>query len=54
MLDLDDLAEPGIKLVIGHENVPVGQYFRLLLQNLSESNGMGEDFGDASARQRGV
>ena len=42
---LDDLAEPGVKLVLGHESVPVGQYSRLLLQMLSRPGiSIGEDF----------
>ena len=45
VLALGDLAEPGVKLVLGHESVPVGQYSRLLLQRLSQPGaGIGEDF----------
>ncbi len=33
-----DLAEPGVKLVIGAEGVPVGDYTRTVLENMGESD----------------
>lgn len=32
-----DLAEPGVKLVVGAEGVPVGDYTRTVLENMGES-----------------
>jgi molybdate transport system substrate-binding protein len=36
---LEDLAKPGVKLVIGAETVPVGSYTRTVLKNLDASFG---------------
>src|SRR6266540_2943795 len=44
---LQDLARPGVKLVLGAEAVPVGKYSREVLQNLSRS----EAFDAAFARR---
>ncbi len=33
-----DLAEPGVKLVVGAEGVPVGDYTRTVLENMGESD----------------
>lgn len=33
-----DLAQPGVKLVVGAESVPVGDYTRTVLENLGESS----------------
>ena len=41
---LQDLARPGVKLVLGAEAVPVGKYSREVLQNLSRAEGFGAGF----------
>ena len=42
---LAELANPGVKLILAHENVPAGQYSRQLLAVLSASeSGLGDDF----------
>ena len=41
---LQDLARPGVKVVLGAEAVPVGKYSRDALQNLSRTEGFGPDF----------
>jgi len=41
---LEDLARPGIKLVLGAAAVPVGRYSRQLLEKLSRAPGFGADF----------
>jgi len=41
---LQDLARPGVKLVIGAETVPVGHYGREMLAKLANSPGFGSDF----------
>ena len=41
---LQDLARPGVKLVLGAEAVPVGQYSREALRNLSRLEGFGADY----------
>ncbi|HTO92328.1 MAG TPA: molybdate ABC transporter substrate-binding protein [Candidatus Sulfotelmatobacter sp.] len=43
---LQDLAKPGIKLVLGAETVPVGRYSREVLKKLSAEPGFGADFSD--------
>ena len=44
---LNDLAEPGVRLVLAHENVPAGQYSRMLLRRLSAADAsLGEDFAE--------
>jgi molybdate transport system substrate-binding protein len=42
---LEDLAKPGVKVVIAAEGVPAGDYARQVLQNLSETLGM--EFAEA-------
>ena len=42
---LQDLARPGLKIVIGAEAVPVGAYTRQLLSNLSHAPGFDPEFG---------
>src|SRR5262249_23352645 len=42
---LQDLARPGVKLVLGAEAVPVGHYSREVLQNLSRADGFDPLFG---------
>ena len=39
----EDLAKPGVKLVIGAETVPVGSYTRTVLANLNAQYGAGYD-----------
>ncbi len=41
---LQDLARPGLKLVLGDETVPVGKYARQVLDNLSQDSSYGADF----------
>jgi len=41
---LEDLAEPGIKLVLAAEEVPVGKYTRQALEQMSDQ--FGSDFKD--------
>ena len=42
---LEDLAEPGVSLVLAHSSVPAGAYARQLLENLSgDASRFGEDF----------
>ncbi len=41
---LQDLARPGIKLVLGAATVPVGRYAREVLRNLSRRPGFGAGF----------
>ena len=44
---LAELANPGVKLVLAHENVPAGQYSRQLLAVLSTRDSeLGEDFAN--------
>ncbi|MFN3337388.1 MAG: molybdate ABC transporter substrate-binding protein [Thermomicrobium sp.] len=43
---LADLAKPGVKIVIAHENVPVGRYAREVLQRASQRPEYGADFAD--------
>lgn len=47
---LQDLARPGIKLVIGAETVPVGRYGRELLQRLSKLPGFSSDYATRTLR----
>lgn len=39
-----DLAKPGVKVVLAHENVPVGKYAREVLERASQQPGYGPDF----------
>ena len=41
---LQDLAKPGVKLVVGDVAVPVGNYSRQVLQNLARSDGYAPEF----------
>lgn len=43
---LADLAKPGVKVVIAHENVPVGRYAREVLQRASQRPEYGSDFAE--------
>jgi len=42
--DLQDLAEPGTKIVIGNKEVPVGSYAREVLDKLADDPGFGEEY----------
>ena len=48
MARLQDLARPGVKLVIGADAVPVGHYSRELLQRLSRCEGFDASFAKRS------
>ena len=39
--ELLDLVRPGAKLVLAHQNVPVGSYSRQVLRNLAQDDGLG-------------
>lgn len=41
-----DLARPGVKVVLAHENVPVGKYAREMLARASQQPGYGADFAE--------
>ncbi len=41
---LDDLTEPGVKIVIGTEEVPVGNYTRQALEKLNSHPDLGPDY----------
>ena len=43
---LQDLASPGVKLVLANEDVPVGAYSRQFLENTSADPAFGEEFKD--------
>ncbi len=43
---LADLAKPGVKVVIAHENVPVGTYAREMLKRASQRPEYGADFAN--------
>lgn len=45
--NLSDLAEPGVKIVIGTKDVPFGSYTRQILDSMAESTEYGEDYKDA-------
>ena len=45
--NLRDLAHPGVRIVIGQENVPVGRYTRQMLANLSADPAYGSAFREA-------
>ncbi|MGE3075827.1 MAG: molybdate ABC transporter substrate-binding protein [Dehalococcoidia bacterium] len=42
----DDLANPGVRLVLAAAEVPVGNYAREILQKASGTGGISSDFGD--------
>ncbi|HEX6030973.1 MAG TPA: molybdate ABC transporter substrate-binding protein [Tepidiformaceae bacterium] len=42
----DDLARPGLKLVLGAPAVPIGAYSRQILENASGPGGISSDFSD--------
>ena len=42
---LQDLARPGLKLVLGDTTVPAGKYARQILDNISKDPSFGADFG---------
>lgn len=44
---LQDLAQPGVRLVVAQEHVPVGRYTRQVLANLSAEDAFGAEFGVA-------
>ena len=45
--ELNEIAAPGVKLVLAHADVPAGQYARQLLSGLSQSDaGPGADFSE--------
>jgi molybdate transport system substrate-binding protein len=47
---LEDLARPGLKLVIGADTVPVGRYSREALAKLASAPGFGADFAERVLR----
>lgn len=42
---LADLARPGVKVVLAHDNVPIGHYARQVLARASQDPAYGSDFG---------
>ncbi len=46
VVKLSDLARPGVKIVLGAEEVPVGRYARQSLAKLSAMPRYGDDFAD--------
>ena len=42
---LQDLAKPGLKVVLGDVSVPAGKYARQILDNMSKDTTYGTDFG---------
>jgi molybdate transport system substrate-binding protein len=44
VVTLQDLARPGLKLVLGDETVPVGKYARQILEKMSADPAFGADF----------
>ena len=40
------IAEPGLRLILAAEDVPIGRYAREILANASTADGLGEDFAD--------
>jgi molybdate transport system substrate-binding protein len=44
ILQLQDLARPGVRLVLGADPVPVGRYARTMLRHLSRVPAFGPDF----------
>ena len=47
---LQDLAKGGIKLVLAADAVPVGEYSRAVLRNLSRTDGFASDFATRALR----
>lgn len=45
--DLRDLARPGVRIIMGQENVPVGRYTRQALANLSADAAYGSAYREA-------
>jgi len=43
---IDDLANPGVKIVMGTKDVPVGSYALLVLDNLASDPNYGPDYKD--------
>lgn len=41
---LADLARPGVKVVLAHDNVPIGHYARRVLEKASQNPSYGADF----------
>lgn len=41
---LSDLANPGIKIVMGTEDVPVGDYALQIISNLGNDSSYGQDY----------
>jgi molybdate transport system substrate-binding protein len=41
---LADLARPGVKVVLAHDNVPIGHYARQVLERASQDPAYGSDF----------
>ncbi|NYT01969.1 MAG: molybdate ABC transporter substrate-binding protein [Methanosarcinales archaeon] len=51
--ELGDLARPGLKIVVGNREVPVGAYARQVLDNLAADPSYGEEFR-AKVEENGV
>lgn len=47
---LQDLARPGVRLVLAAKDVPIGNYARQILQRASQDPGYGKDFADRVLR----
>lgn len=45
--NLRDLARPGVRIIVGQENVPIGRFTRQVLANLNEDAAYGSAFREA-------
>ena len=53
VMRLQDLAKPGVKLVLTNKEVPVGNYSRQALAKMSQDAAFGSEFADPCPGQSG-